>query len=69
MHAIISIGKADIIVVSIQEIIFLLWCLYCLVSLCHGGDCHAWRWFYVLLLKEETNGAFLGFLLPFWCNK
>lgn len=57
MHAVSSIGKADIIGVSVQDTIFLLSCLYSLVSLCHAGDCHACTLFYVLL-EKETSGAF-----------
>lgn len=53
MHAVISIGKADIIGVSVQDTIFLLSCLYSLVSLCHAGDCHACTLFYVLLERRN----------------
>lgn len=53
MHAIISTGKADIIVVSVQDTIFLVSCLYSLVSLCHAGDCHDCKLFYVLLERRN----------------
>lgn len=55
MYVVISIAKAGIVVLSVQETIFLLHCLYSLASLHHSGNCHAWRLLYIPLLKEESN--------------
>lgn len=63
MHTIISIAKDGIIVVSVQETIFLFRCLYSLASLHHIGNHHACRLFYIPLLKEESNEASLFFPL------
>lgn len=59
MHTIISMAKADIIAISVQKTIFLLRYLYSLASLHRGGNCHAWRLFYILLLKKECSEASL----------